>query len=62
MGNNERRMYTKWVTTNVELGNETLVSYITCLATNQWNYTLYVLTVCVTGADMIILSTAHNVF
>ena len=55
-------MYTKWVTTNVELGNETLVSYITCLATNQWNYTLYVLTVCVTGADMIILSTAHNVF
>ena len=55
-------MYTKCVTTNVELGNETLVSYITCLATNQWNYTLYVLTVCVTGADMIILSTAHNLF
>ena len=55
-------MYTKCVTTNVELGNETLVSYLSCLSTNQWNYTLNVLTVCVTGADMIILSTAHNLF
>ena len=55
-------MYTKCVTTNVELGNETLVSYLSCLSTNQWNYTLNVLTVCVAGADMIILSTAHNLF
>ena len=42
--------------------NETLVSYLSCLSTNQWNYTLNVLTVCVTGADMIILSTAHDLF
>ena len=55
-------MYTKCVTTNVELGNETPVSYLSSLYTNQWNYTLNVLTVCVTGADMIILSTAHNLF